>query len=76
MYSDYVMYYKPSLKHYYYFRVCFNKYYCLLKKELLPFNRIEEVNCSMGLKMEKSLYKVKTKEKKIMTTIDVILVID
>ena len=30
----------------------------------------------MGLKMEKSLYKVKTKEKKILTTIDVILVID
>ena len=28
------MYYKPSLKHcYYYFRVCSNKYYCLLKKK-------------------------------------------
>ena len=33
LYSDYVMYYKPSLKHYYYFRVCSNKYYCLLKKK-------------------------------------------
>ena len=27
------MYYKPGLKHYYYFRVCSNKYYCLLKKK-------------------------------------------
>ena len=28
------MYYKLGLKHYYYyFRVCSNKYYCLLKKK-------------------------------------------
>ena len=33
LYSDYVMYYKPNLKHYYYFCVCSNKYYCLLKKK-------------------------------------------
>ena len=34
LYSDYVMYYKPNLKHYYYyFRVCSNKYYYLLKKK-------------------------------------------
>ena len=32
LYSDYVMYYKPGLKQYYYFRVYFSKYYCLLKK--------------------------------------------
>ena len=31
--SGYVKYYKPYLKHYYYFRVCSNKYYCLLKKK-------------------------------------------
>ena len=34
LYSDYVTYYKPGLKHqYYYFRACSNKYYCLLKKK-------------------------------------------
>ena len=34
MYFDYVMYYTPNLKHqYYYFCVCSNKYYCLLKKK-------------------------------------------
>ena len=34
LYSGYIMYYKPNLKHqYYYFRVYSNKYYCLLKKK-------------------------------------------
>ena len=33
LYSGYVMYYKPCLKHYCYFHVCSNKYYYLLKKE-------------------------------------------
>ena len=33
LYSGYVMYYKPGLKYYYYFRVYSNKYYCLLKKK-------------------------------------------
>ena len=33
LYSSYVMYYKPGLKQYYYFRVCSNKYYFLLKKK-------------------------------------------
>ena len=32
LYSGYVMYYKLGLKQYYYFCVCSNKYYYLLKK--------------------------------------------
>ena len=34
LYSNYVMYYKFGLKHYYNFHVCFNKYYYLLKKNI------------------------------------------
>ena len=36
LYSGYVMYYKPGLKHYYYIHVCSNKYYCLLIRMFIP----------------------------------------
>ena len=43
------MYYKLGLEHYYYyFRVCSNKYYCLLKNKFKSFNTIfmgNEKNC-------------------------------
>ena len=35
LYFGYVIHYKSGLKYYYYFHVCSNKYYCLLKKKCL-----------------------------------------
>ena len=43
MYSGYVMYYKLSLKHYYYFHVCYNKYYYLQKEKNYPLNSYEVI---------------------------------
>ena len=48
LYSSYIMYYKLDLKHqYYYFHVCSDKYYCLLKKRDIYPILVMCVQCSL-----------------------------